>query len=69
MLLNLIELHKGKDSNYEVITFYTYDYEGVINTKENHVVKWLPLYDLTKSKKWPVYNSEVYNKYLELQNI
>ena len=34
---------------------------------ENHIVKWLPLYDLTKSKKWPEYNSMVYNKFIELK--
>jgi len=64
---NLIFLHKDIDMDYEVITYYTKEYQGFINTVENHVIKWLPLYDLTKSKKWPEYNSMVYNKFLELK--
>ena len=66
-VFNLNYLHKDIDMDYEVITFYTKDYQGFINTVENHIVKWLPLYDLTKSKKWPEYNSMVYNKFLELK--
>ena len=64
---NLNYLHKDLDLDYEVLTYYTLSYQGIINTLENHVVKWLPLYDLTKSKKWPEYNSMVYNKFLELK--
>ena len=63
-ITNLKELHKDIADNYEVTTFLTFNYEGNINTKENHVVKWLPLLDLTKSKTWPEYNSIVYGKYL-----
>ena len=63
-ITNLKELHKDIADNYEVTTFLTFNYEGNINTKENHVVKWLPLFDLTKSKTWPEYNSIVYGKYL-----
>ena len=66
-VFNLNFLYKDIDTDYEVITFYTKEYQGFINTVENHVVKWLPLYDLTKSKKWPTYNSMVYNKFLELK--
>lgn len=64
---NLNYLHKDLDLDYEVLTYYTLSYQGIVNTLENHVVKWLPLYDLTKSKKWPDYNSMVYNKFLELK--
>ena len=64
---NLNYLHKDLDLDFEVITYYTLSYQGIVNTLENHVVKWLPLYDLTKSKKWPEYNSMVYNKFLELK--
>ena len=64
---NLNYLHKDLDLDYEVITYYTLSYQGIVNTLENHVVKWLPLYDLTKSKRWPKYNSMVYNKFLELK--
>ena len=64
---NLNYLYKDLDLDYEVITYYTLSYQGIVNTLENHVVKWLPLYDLTKSKKWPEYNSMVYNKFLELK--
>ncbi len=60
-------LYKDIDTDYEVITYYTKEYQGFLNTQENHIVKWLPLYDLTKSKKWPEYNSMIYNKYLELK--
>ena len=66
-VFNLNFLHKDIDMDYEVITFYTKEYQGFINTVENHIVKWLPLYDLTKSKKWPEYNSMVYNKFLDLK--
>jgi 8-oxo-dGTP diphosphatase len=66
-VFNLHFLYKDIDTDYEVITYYTNDYQGFINTRENHVVKWLPLYDLTKSKKWPEYNSMIYNKFLELK--
>ena len=64
---NLNYLHKDLDLDYEVITYYTLSYQGIVNTLENHIVKWLPLYDLTKSKKWPEYNSMVYNKFIELK--
>lgn len=64
---NLNYLHKDIDLDFEVITYYTLSYQGIVNTIENHVVKWLPLYDLTKSKKWPEYNSMIYNKFLELK--
>ena len=64
---NLNYLYKDFDLDYEVLTYYTLSYQGIVNTLENHVVKWLPLYDLTKSKKWPEYNSMVYNKFLELK--
>ena len=64
---NLKFLYKDFDNDTEVVTFYTTDYFGEINTLENHVVKWLPIYDLTKSKKWPIYNSMIFNKYLELK--
>jgi len=66
-IYNLTFLHKDIDIDYEVITYYTKEYQGFINTVENHIVRWLPLYDLTKSKKWPEYNSMVYNKFLELK--
>lgn len=66
-IYNLNYLHKDLDLDFEVITYYTLSYQGILNTLENHVVKWLPLYDLTKSKKWPEYNSMVYNKFLELK--
>ena len=59
-------LYKGYDNDFKVITFYTYTYKGEIYTIENHIVKWLPLYYLTQSKKWPEYNSEVYNNYLRI---
>ena len=65
-IYNLNFLHFGIDDDYQVFTFYTTNYDGNIYTKENHVVKWLPLYDLTKSKKWPEYNSKIYDKFLEL---
>ena len=65
---NLKELHCDFDNNVEVMTFYTKDYQNNIYTKENHIVKWLPLYELTKSKTWPVYNSCVYDKYIQLKN-
>ena len=66
-IFNLKFLYKDYDNDTEVVTFYTTDYFGEINTLENHVVKWLPIYDLTKSKKWPIYNSMIFNKYLELK--
>lgn len=66
-IYNLKFLYKGFDGSTEVVTFYTTEYFGDINTRENHVVKWLPIYDLTKSKKWPIYNSTIFNKYLELK--
>ena len=66
-IYNLNFLYKDYDVNFEVTTYYTLSYQGIINTLENHIVKWLPLYDLNKSKKWTVYNSMVYNKFIELK--
>jgi len=65
-IYNLKFLYEGMDDDYQVITFYTYNYDGSIYTKENHVVKWLPIYDLTKSNKWPVYNTKIYEEYLKI---
>ena len=64
---NLHYLYKDLDNDFEVITYYTFDYQGNIYTKENHIVKWLPIYDLNKSKKWYKYNSMIYNKYIDLK--
>mgnify|MGYP001167808258 FL=1 len=66
-IYNLSFLYKDIDDIYEVTTFYTFNYHGEINTKENHLVKWLPIYELTKSKKWNKYNSIIFNKFLELK--
>jgi 8-oxo-dGTP pyrophosphatase MutT (NUDIX family) len=63
---NLKFLHEGYDENCQVFTYFTTNYDGNIYTKENHIVKWMPLYDLTKSKKWPEYNGIIYDKFLEL---
>ena len=67
-VFNLEFLYESKDNEFQVITYYTSNYDGNIYTKENHVVKWIPLYDLTKSKKWPEYNSKIYDLYLNLPN-
>ena len=67
-VFNLEFLYESKDNEFQVITYYTSNYDGNIYTKENHVVKWIPLYDLTKSKKWPEYNSKIYELYLNLPN-
>lgn len=66
-IFNLNFLYKDYDMDYEVITYYTQDYYGIIHTNENHVVKWLPFYELNNSKKWTEYNSMIYNKFLELK--
>ncbi len=63
---NLKELHCDIDSGWTVVTYYTHNYLGNIYTRENHVVKWLPLEYLNKSKLWPEYNSVVYSKYMNL---
>ena len=60
-------MYKDLDNDFEVITFYTFDYQGNIYTNEDHKVKWLPIYDLNKSKKWSKYNSMIYNKYIDLK--
>lgn len=67
-IYNLEFLYESTDEEYQVITFFTNNYDGKIYTKENHVVKWLPLYELTKSKKWPEYNSKIYELYLKNKN-
>ena len=66
-VFNLHFLHKDDDMDFEVITYYTLDYHGIIHTNESHLVKWLPFYELNNSKKWTEYNSMVYNKFLELK--
>jgi 8-oxo-dGTP diphosphatase len=66
-VFNLNFLYKDYDMEYEVITYYTQDYHGMIHTNENHLVKWLPFYELNNSKKWTEYNSMIYNKFLELK--
>ena len=40
---NLHYLHKDLDNDFEVITYYTFEYQGSIHTRENHIVKWLPI--------------------------
>ena len=64
-IYNLSFVYEEIDGNYNVSTFYTKDFSGKIFTKENHIIKWLPLIDLTKSKKWPNYNTIIYNLYNE----
>merc|ERR1712139_342905 len=48
-IYNLKFLYMNFDNDIEVYTYYTCDFVGEINTREKHVVKWLPIYDLTKS--------------------
>ena len=67
-IYNLKYLYESVENNYNVITYYTSDYSGKIYTIEDHVVKWIPLYQLTKSKKWPDYNNIIYNMILEIIN-
>ena len=66
---NLCFLYEEADSEYNVTTFYTYDYmydyTDKIHTTENHIVKWLPLIELTKSKKWAKYNYTIYKLFTE----
>ena len=61
-ILNLKFLCTIIEDNIEVTIYYTYTYSGLINTTEDHIVKWLPLKVLNESKKWPVSNKEVYDK-------
>lgn len=63
---NLIRLYSAYDGDWKVVTYYAKNYDGVIQTEENHKIKWLPLEDMCKSKSWPRYNTEVYNSYLKL---
>ena len=64
---NFTLLHQDLDEEYEVYTYYANWYSGIVHTNENHVVKWVPLDYLNKSKKWKKYNSEVYLKYNRLR--
>lgn len=66
---NLCFLYEEADNNYNVTTFYTYDYTNEIHTTENHIVKWLPLIELTNSKKWPKYNYTIYKLFMEIINL
>ena len=59
-------LHDDYEEDWYVITYWTDKYAGDIYTEENHVVKWAPLEDLKNSKKWPKYNTEVFDKYIKI---
>ena len=59
-------LHNDYEEDWYVITYWTNKYMGEIYTEENHVVKWAPLEDLKKSKKWPRYNTEIFDKYIKI---
>tara|TARA_B110000444_G_scaffold254183_1_gene286250 strand:+ start:2422 stop:2793 length:372 start_codon:yes stop_codon:yes gene_type:complete len=63
---NLIRLYSAYDGDCKVVTYYTNEYDGVIQTKEKHKINWLPLKDMCDSKSWPRYNTSVYNEYLKL---
>jgi len=63
---NLKKLHSAYEGDWKVVTYYTKDYTGIINTNENHRIEWLTLDKLCNSKSWPKYNTEIYNKYLKL---
>ena len=60
---NLEFMYQGADKNFNVVTYYTNDFKGKLATQENHVVRWLPLIHLTKSKQWTEYNTIIYNLY------
>ena len=66
---NLVKLYSAYDGDWKVVTYYTNDYTGYINTKENHKIEWLPLEDMCKSKSWPKYNTSVYNEYIKSKQI
>lgn len=67
---NIMLLHSGPDlinGGYSVNTYYHILKNGDgekynINTCENHIIKWLPLIHLTKSKTWKEYNTEIFKK-------
>lgn len=63
---NLKLLYQAIENNIMVYTYYTLDYEGEIYTEENHVVDWLPLNTLLKSKTWPEYNSKCYELIMKI---
>ena len=62
-------LHGAQDGDYFVITLFTNNYEGQIDTEENHIVKWLPVKELKNSKKWPKYNTEIFEIYKKYEKI
>lgn len=63
---NLKFLYQELEGNIMVYTYYTFDYEGEIFTEEYHVVDWLPLETLLKSKSWPEYNSKCYELIMKI---
>lgn len=65
---NLKFLHKDYDKDTIVYTYYTFDYEGEIYTKENHKISWLPLESLKDSKSWPIYNTKCYELIISILN-
>ena len=65
---NLNFLHQDFDGKIMVYTYYTFDYQGTISTKETHKISWMSLKQLNNSKKWPKYNSKCYNLLMDKMN-
>ena len=66
--LKFLHLDIEESDNYMVGTYYhIIDNTNNMNqynisTEENHKVQWMSLIQLTKSKIWSKYNTDVYNK-------
>ena len=65
---NLNLLYQAFDDIIKVYTYYTFDYQGIITTKETHKISWMSLEQLNNSKKWPEYNSKCYNLLMDKMN-
>ena len=58
----------GRGLRWYVITYIAFDWYGTIHTEETGIVKWLPLEELKNSQKWEVYNTKVYENYMNKYN-
>ena len=66
--INMTKIMDAFDGKYNVVTYVAFVHKGQIETKEDHLISWVPLkyLNFNRNPKWKKYNSLVYEKLLSI---
>jgi len=65
---NMTKILEASDRNFNVVTFVAFVHRGRIETKEDHLVGWVPLkyLNFNNNPRWQKYNQLVFEKVLSM---